>query len=451
MSQGSPIRVFEDLEPARAFLLRSRRLEQVELPPAVRQKVREVFGADLTAVEVVQRIVADVRQHGDAALHRYSREIDGLDLAGFAVTEEEFARARARVPEEVRQALALARDRIEAFHRRQLRQSWLHFEPAGGFGQLVRPLERVGVYAPAGRAPYPSSLLMSAVPARVAGVEEIVACAPPSPDGSVSPVILVAAELSGTDRVFKVGGAQAIAAMAYGTETIPRVDKIVGPGNIFVVLAKRLVYGDVDIDQLPGPTETLLIADASADPALCAADMLAQAEHDPLASAVLLTTDAGLAREVVAQLERQLARLERASIAAESLATNGAVAVVPDLETAFELANAYAPEHLCLLIEEPWAYLDRVRHAGGVFVGESSPEVIGDYTAGPSHVMPTGQTARFSSPINVDTFVKVISVVAVNPQGLEALGPPAATLARAEGLTAHAAAIEQRLERRRPA
>ncbi|GBD16681.1 Histidinol dehydrogenase [bacterium HR26] len=451
MSQGTPVRVFEDLEQARAFLLRSRRLEQVELPPVVRQKVREVFGADLTAVEVVQRIVEDVRRHGDAALHRYSRAIEGLELAGFAVTEEEFARARAQVPEEVRQALALARDRIESFHRRHLRQSWLHFEPAGGFGQLVRPLERVGVYAPAGRAPYPSSLLMSAVPARVAGVEEIVACAPPSPDGSVSPVILVAAELAGIDRVFKVGGAQAIAAMAYGTETIPRVDKIVGPGNIFVVLAKRLVYGDVDIDQLPGPTETLLIADASADPALCAADMLAQAEHDPLASAVLLTTDARLAREVVAQLERQLAHLERAGIAAESLATNGAIAVVPDLDTAFELANAYAPEHLCLLIAEPWAYLDRVRHAGGVFVGESSPEVIGDYTAGPSHVMPTGQTARFSSPINVDTFVKVISVVAVNPQGLEALGPPAATLARAEGLTAHAAAIEQRLERRRPA
>ncbi len=451
MSQGTPVRVFDDLEQARAFLLRSRRLEQVELPLAVRQKVREVFGADLTAMEVVQRIVDDVRRDGDAALRRYSKTIDGLELARFAVTEEEFAQARAQVPEEVRQALALTRDRIESFHRRQLRQSWLHFEPAGGFGQLVRPLERVGVYAPAGRAPYPSSLLMSAVPARVAGVAEIVACAPPSPDGSVSPVILVAAELAGIDQVFKVGGAQAIAAMAYGTESIPRVDKIVGPGNIFVVLAKRLVYGDVDIDQLPGPTETLLIADASADPALCAADMLAQAEHDPLASAVLLTTDARLAREVVAQLERQLARLERASIAAESLATNGAIAVVPDLDTAFELANAYAPEHLCLLIEDPWASLDRVQHAGGVFVGESSPEVIGDYTAGPSHVMPTGQTARFSSPINVDTFVKVISVVAVNPQGLEALGPPAATLARAEGLTAHAAAIEQRLERRRPA
>lgn len=451
MSQGSPVRVFYDLEQARAFLLRSRRLEQVELPPAVRQKVREVFGADLTAMEVVQRIVDDVRRHGDAALHRYSRAIDGLELGGFAVTEEEFARARAQVPEEVRQALALARDRIESFHRRQLRHSWLHFEPAGGFGQLVRPLERVGVYAPAGRAPYPSSLLMSAVPARVAGVEEIIACAPPSPDGSVSPVILVAAELAGIDRVFKVGGGQAIAAMAYGTESIPRVDKIVGPGNIFVVLAKRLVYGDVDIDQLPGPTETLLIADASADPALCAADMLAQAEHDPLASAILLATDAGLAWAVAEQLALQLTRLERASIAAESLATNGAIAVVPDLETAFELANAYAPEHLCLLIQEPWAYLDRVRHAGGVFVGESSPEVIGDYTAGPSHVMPTGQTARFSSPINVDTFVKVISVVAVNPRGLEALGLPAATLARAEGLTAHAAAIERRLERRRPA
>jgi histidinol dehydrogenase len=450
MSQGSPVRVFDDLESARAFLLRNRRLGAVTLPQAVQQKIREVFGVDLTATEVVQRIVEDVRSDGDAALRHYSRVIDGLELESFAVTEEEFARARALVPEAVRQALTLARDRIEWFHRRQVRQSWLHFEPAGGFGQIVRPLERVGVYAPAGRAPYPSSLLMSAVPARVAGVEEIVACAPPSPDGSVAPVILVAAELTGIERVFKIGGAQAIAAMAYGTESIPRVDKIVGPGNIFVVLAKRLVYGEVDIDQLPGPTETLLIADASADPALCAADMLAQAEHDPLASAILLTTDARLAREVVSQLERQLARLERASIAAESLATNGAVVVVPDVESAFELANAYAPEHLCLLLEEPWAYLDRVRHAGGVFVGERSPEVIGDYTAGPSHVMPTGQTARFSSPINVDTFVKVISVVAVNAHGLETLGPPAATLARAEGLSAHAAAIEQRLERRRP-
>jgi len=451
MSQGSPVRVFYDLDPARAFLLRRRHPEGVTLPPAVQQKIRDVFGTDLTATDVVQRIIADVRSSGDAALRYYTRALDGLTLEQFAVTEEEFVRAQPQVPEPVRQALALARDRIESFHRRQLRQSWLHFEPVGGFGQIVRPLERVGVYAPAGRAPYPSSLLMAAVPAQVAGVEEIVVCAPPSPDGSVAPVILVAAELAGIDRVFKVGGAQAIAAMAYGTESIPRVDKIVGPGNIFVVLAKRLVYGEVAIDQLPGPTETLLIADASADPALCAADMLAQAEHDPLASAILLTTDARLAREVVVQLERQLARLERASIAAESLASNGAVVVVPDLETAFELANAYGPEHLCLLLQEPWTYLDRVRHAGGVFVGESSPEVIGDYTAGPSHVMPTGQTARFSSPINVDTFVKVISVVAVNPRGLETLGPPAATLARAEGLTAHAAAIEQRLERRRPA
>jgi histidinol dehydrogenase len=309
-------------------------------------------------------------------------------------------------------------------------------------------LERVGVYTPAGRAPYPSSLLMSAVPARVAGVTEIIVCAPPNRDGAISPLILAAAEIAGVSRVFKVGGAQAIGAMAYGTASIPAVDKIVGPGNIFVVLAKRRVFGEVDIDQLPGPTETLLIADASARPDLCAADLLAQAEHDPLASAILLTTSPDLARAVEEQLAEQLPSLERESIARESLLTNGAIAVVPDLDAAFEIANGYAPEHLCLLLPDAWTYLDRVKHAGGVFVGEASPEVLGDYTAGPSHVMPTGRTARFSSPINVEEFIKIISVIGLNSTGLQRLGPPAATIARAEGLTAHARAVERRLDRR---
>jgi histidinol dehydrogenase len=278
-------------------------------------------------------------------------------------------------------------------------------------------------------------------------VQEIIACAPPNRDGTISPLILAAAEISGITRVFKVGGAQAIGAMAYGTASIPAVDKIVGPGNIFVVLAKRRVFGEVDIDQLPGPTETLLIADASARPDLCAADMLAQAEHDPLASAILLTTSPELANAVEEQLAEQLPSLEREAIARESLLTYGAIAVVPNLDAAFEIANDYAPEHLCLLLPDAWNYLDRVKHAGGVFVGESSPEVLGDYTAGPSHVMPTGRTARFSSPINVEEFIKIISVIGLNATGLERLGPPAATIAHAEGLTAHARAVERRLKR----
>ena len=450
MSGAAEVRVLRGTEAARAFLLRQRRLEDTELPERVRAGIREVFGTDLTAPEVVDRIIADVRRDGDAALRHYTRVLDRADVETLEVSREEITAARTRVSPEVLGALSLAGEQITRFHRHQLRSSWMNFDADGALGQLLRPLERVGIYTPAGRNPYPSSLLMSAVPARVAGVSEIVVCAPPERDGHVSPLILSAAEIAGVDRVFRVGGAQAIAALAYGTDTIPRVDKILGPGNIFVVLAKRRVYGEVDIDQLPGPTETLLIADGTADAGLCAADMLAQAEHDPLASAILVTTSAELAESVRRELADQLPRLERAGIAGESLAANGAIAVVPDLEDAFELANAYAPEHLCLLIADAWEHVDRVRHAGGIFVGESSPEVLGDYAAGPSHVMPTGQTARFSSPINVEEFLKVISVIGVNRRGLNRLGPTAATLARAEGLTAHARAVERRLERVRP-
>ncbi|MBW3632142.1 MAG: histidinol dehydrogenase, partial [Chloroflexi bacterium] len=298
-----------------------------------------------------------------------------------------------------------------------------------------------------GTAVYPSSLLMTAVPARVAGVQEIVVCTPGGPNGEISPLVLAAAEVASVDRVFRIGGVQAIAAMAFGTETVPHVDKIYGPGNIFVVLAKRRVFGIVDIDQLPGPTETLLVADESADPELVAADLLAQAEHDPMASAILITSSPMLAHAVLQELPSQLTSLERADIAGQSLAANGLVVLVPDVETAIDLANAYAPEHLCLLLHDPWSCVPLVRHAGGIFVGEDSPEALGDYTAGPSHVMPTGGTARFSSPINVAEFTKVISVTAANHRAMRRLGPATSTLARAEGLTAHARAIERRLER----
>ncbi len=448
MTADQVVRVFRDVDEARTFVLRSRRLESTDLPPAVQAGVRRVFGEDLTAAQVVDRILADVRRDGDAAVGHYTSEIDGARVETIEVSDDEIDDALQVVPKDVLDALRLAHDRIESFHRRQLRSSWIHVDDAGTLGQILRPLERVGVYTPSGRAPYPSSLLMSAVPARVAGVRHIIACAPPNRDGSISPLILAAARIAGIDQVFKVGGAQAIAAMAYGTESIPAVDKIVGPGNIFVVLAKKRVFGDVDIDQLPGPTETLLIADGSARPDLCAADLLAQAEHDPLASAILLTTSADLAEMVKEQLGEQLPLLERAEIATDSLRRNGAIVVVPDLSTAFEIANDYAPEHLCLLIQDAWSQLDNVKHAGGIFVGEASPEVLGDYTAGPSHVMPTGRTARFSSPINVEEFIKVISVIGINESGLSKLGPAAAKLARAEGLTAHARAVERRLDKR---
>jgi histidinol dehydrogenase len=312
----------------------------------------------------------------------------------------------------------------------------------------VSALERVGLYVPGGKAAYPSSVLMAAVPARVAGVDEVILCTPPLADGRQRPEMLVAADVAGVHRIFKLGGAQAIMAMAYGTASVPRVDKILGPGNLFVVLAKRRVYGAVAIDQLPGPTETLILADDGADPNEVAADLLAQAEHDPLATALLVTTSASLAGAVQAAVEQQLATLATAETAREALQARGGAVVVETLDQGLRLANAYAPEHLCLLVRDPWRCVGRVRHAGGVFVGGSSPEAVGDYVAGPSHIMPTGQTARFSSPLSVADFVKLVSVVGLPRRRLEEIGPAAARLARAEGFEAHARAVEIRLQAR---
>jgi histidinol dehydrogenase len=440
-------RFIGDVDEARRLLTRRHGFAEPELSPGMRDGVLRVFGADLSADEVVARILSDVRDEGDAAVVRYSAAFGGGTSSQLEVPRTAWRRALKRLDQELRDALFLAADQIAAFHRKQLRTSWLDYTEEGALGQVVRPLERVGVYAPGGTAVYPSSLLMTAIPARVAGVPEIVVCSPPGPDGEVPPLLLAAAEVAGVSRLFRIGGAQAIGAMAYGTESVPHVDKIFGPGNIFVVLAKRQVYGVVDIDQLPGPTETLLVADESADPALVAADLLAQAEHDPMASAILITSSPILAHSVLEELPAQLAALERADIAGQSLAANGLIFLAPDVETAIELANAYAPEHLCLLLHDPWSCIPLVRHAGGIFVGEDSPEALGDYTAGPSHVMPTGGTARFSSPIHVGEFTKVISIVAANRRALRRLGPATAVLARAEGLTAHARAIERRLER----
>ncbi|MCO5221237.1 MAG: histidinol dehydrogenase [Thermomicrobiales bacterium] len=449
MNQPVSIRVVHGFDAAWNALDRKGGLEDLELSEGARTGIQRVFGEPLTAEQVVDRIIADVRARGDDAIRHYSRAIDRVELDRIEVPREEWKAAFDSIDPELQNAMTVSAAQIRDFHEKQKRTSWIDFNEDGALGQIVRPLERIGVYAPGGSAVYPSSLLMTAVPGRVAGVEEIVVTSPPGANG-VSPLILAAAHVAEVDRVVQVGGAQAIAALAYGTESIPRVDKIFGPGNIFVVLAKRQVFGQVAIDQLPGPTETVVVADVSANPRLTAADMLAQAEHDGMASAILITTSERLAHQVQAELSLQLGQLEREAIARESLATNGLIAVVETIEHAMELANRYAPEHLCLLLKKPWDAVPMVKHAGGIFVGEGSPEALGDYTAGPSHVMPTGGTARFFSPIHLGDFTKVINLAAANERALNRLGPPAIALAKAEGLGAHARAIELRLEQIAP-
>jgi histidinol dehydrogenase len=444
------IRRFPNVAGGREALLVGRGRMAVDpdaLPPAVRAGIQSTFGVDLGAEEVVRRIVEDVRVRGDAALRHYTRAFDQVEVGALRVSEHQIDVAVQHVGERVMAALQTAAERIRAFHEHARRTSWLDYSPTGGaLGQLIRPLDRVAVYAPGGRAPYPSSVLMAAVPARVAKVREVVLASPPGgPDGDVANVLLAAARVARVDAVYRVGGAQAIAGLAYGTDSLPRVDKIVGPGNLFVVLAKRMVFGQVGIEALPGPTECLVVADDSANPAWVAADLLAQAEHDPLACSLLITPDHELAEAVDEQLADQVRSLPRRAIVEQSLAHRGAIVETVNLEEAVDLANAFAGEHLCLAVRDPWAWLGRIRHAGGVFLGELNAEAIGDYTAGPSHIMPTGGTARFSSPVNVDDFLKIISVFALGPEDLRAAGPPAVVLARAEGLEAHARAVECRL------
>jgi len=440
------LRIVYGADEARRTILRRRPLDEYVAPAALAEGIRAIFGEPLTPDQVVARIIADVRARGDAAVLDYSRRIDGARLPALRVPEERIEAAWEATRPDLREALELAATRIEAFHRRQPRHSWLEWDADGGaLGQIVRPLERVGVYAPNGLAPYPSSLLMAAIPARVAGVEQVVVATPPR-DGRLNDTILAAAHVAGVREVYAMGGAQAIAALAYGTKSVPRVDKILGPGNIFVVLAKRRVFGAVDIDQLPGPTETMVVADHTANPVLVAADMIAQAEHDPLASALLLTTSKPLALAVRDEIERQLESFERSQTMQAALAANGGIAIVPDLDSALDLANEYAPEHLCLLTASPWDLVGRVHNAGGIFVGEISSEALGDYVVGPSHIMPTGQTARFSSPINVWDFCKITSVFGVGPATVDRISQAGITLAEEEGLTGHANAMRLRLE-----
>ncbi|MFN8522396.1 MAG: histidinol dehydrogenase [Chloroflexota bacterium] len=440
------IRRFPSAAAARPTLLASRALEETGLPEHVQAKITEVFGEPLTAEQVTARILADVRSQGDAAVHRYTRAIEGRDIGSIQVSEREIDEAIEKVGQRSMDALRVAADRIREFHERTRRQSWVDFKDQGALGQLIRPLARVGIYAPGGRATYPSSVLMAAVPARVAGVPSVAMTSPAGPDGSVTPILLAAARVAGVTDVYRMGGAQAVAAMAYGTDSVSPVDKIVGPGNVFVALAKRMVFGHVGIDGLAGPTECLIVADDTADPLFLATDLMAQAEHDPLAQPILICSSERVIDATVKQIERRLSAAPRASIIRESLAGRGAAVLVDSVEEGIELSNEYAPEHLTLCVTDPWSRLGLVRNAGGVFLGELSAEAVGDYIAGPSHIMPTGGTARFSSPLNVDDFIKITSVFSFSKDQLRELGHSAIEIAHAEGLYAHAEAIEVRLE-----
>ena len=439
------LRVIEGFDVASKALSRLGPAESYPVADSLKRKLKELFET-ADPEEAVRLIINEVRDRGDAAIFDLTARIDSIKLVSLEIPRNEFRDARRKIDDRLFSDLKLAAARISAFHTAQKENIW-HELTTGDTGQLIRPLERVGIYVPGGTASYPSTVLMTAVPARVAGVKEVILCTPPGKDGSVPVATLAAANIVGVDRVFTIGGAQAIAALAYGTETVPKVDKICGPGNIFVVLAKKLVYGAVALDGLQGPSEIMIIADDTANPEYCAADLLAQAEHDPLAAAVLVTTSRTLADEVSRETEKQSKELSRQSIIVESL-QNAIIALVENLDQAVELANRYAPEHLCLMIREADACLKKITNAGCVLMGNAATVVLADYVAGPSHVLPTGGTARFSSPLNITDFIKFINTVSIDEAALKQLGRAAASLARAEGLDAHARAMEKRLHSR---
>jgi histidinol dehydrogenase len=414
------------------------------------QAKRRIEPHQMEQQQIVSEIVDHVRIEGDAAVLRYTSKFDQIKLEAseLRVGPEQFEAAYELVEPAFMESLRLAATQIRVYHEKQLRQSWFDLQENGTMlGQIIRPLSRVGVYVPGGKAAYPSSVLMNIIPAVVAGVKQIVMVTPPGTAGQqhIDPHILVAAAEAGVTEMYRVGGAQAIAALAYGTETIPAVDKIVGPGNIYVALAKRLVYGIVDIDSIAGPSEIVIIADTSANPAFIAADLLSQAEHDELASAICITTSLELAEQVQAEIKLQLATLPRRVVAEESIARHGAILVAESLDEAIRISNQLAPEHLELMIEQPLSWLSRIEHAGAIFIGDYSSEPVGDYFAGPNHVLPTNGTARFFSPLGVDTFMKRSSLIAYSREALMENGQHIMTLARKEGLEGHARAIEIRL------
>ncbi|MBT5472042.1 MAG: histidinol dehydrogenase [Nitrospina sp.] len=400
-----------------------------------------------TQDETVRKILNEVKEKGDAAVLQLTHQFDrhNLPKEKIRVTEEEITLAYKEVKQEEVDALKEAAKRIRLFHERQKQDSWTYEEEGITLGQMVRPLEIAGIYVPGGKASYPSSVLMNAIPAKVAGVDRVVMCSP-FPDGVTRPHVLVAADLAGVTEIYKVGGAQAVAAMAFGTDTIPRVDKIVGPGNIYVALAKRLVFGIVDIDMIAGPSEILIVADSSANPAYVAADLLSQAEHDEDAVPVLVTPDAGLAEEVRKELGKQVKALSKQAIAEVSLNNNCYLLITESLQHAVELANKIAPEHLELSVENPEKWAEKVRNAGAVFMGHYTPEALGDYLAGPNHVLPTSGTARFSSPLGVYDFIKRTSLISYTQKALQNCGKTVTMLAEMEDLGAHANSVKLRLQ-----
>jgi histidinol dehydrogenase len=411
-------------------------------------RIRKRYGGSGGAEDAAAAIIADVRERGDVALLEYAMRFDGASLSSLAATKEEIDAAFASLSESnprLLDTMRRAADNIKDYHRRQLRQGFAVSERNGVvMGQRVMPIDRVGLYIPGGTAAYPSTLLMNAIPAKIAGVRELILATPPQKDGRAAAPILAAAAIAGVDRIFKVGGAQAIAAMAYGTQTVPRVDKITGPGNAYVTAAKRQVFGIVGIDMIAGPSEILIIADRSADAAFVASDMLAQAEHDAMAASILVTTDAALAQAVRAELAAQLPLLPRFDVAARSIADNGRIVVAETLADAAALSDAIAPEHLELCVEEPFALLGSIRHAGSVFLGHYAPEALGDYFAGPNHTLPTNGAARFSSPLSLDDFTKKSSYLYYSRDALREACGDVAGFARAEGLDAHARSAEIR-------
>ena len=410
----------------------------------------EIFARTTVAVDVegvVADILANVRQNGDKALLEYCEKFDKAKLTSLAVSEAEIEEAFALVDAKFIDILKKAKENIVAFHEKQKRNSFIINNTAGVvMGQKVIPIDKVGLYVPGGTAAYPSTVLMDSIPAKIAGCGEIVMVTPPGKDGKVNPVILAAAKIAGVDKIFKVGGAQAVAALAYGTESVPAVHKIVGPGNAFVAEAKRQVFGKVSIDMIAGPSEILIVADNTCNPKFVAADLLSQAEHDKMASAVLVTDSMTLAKAVQAELEVQIPQLARADIARVSIDDNGKIIVADDLSVAIDIANEIAPEHLELCVDNPFDYLDAIRHAGSIFMGKNCPEALGDYFAGPNHTLPTSGTAKFSSPLSVDDFVKKTQYTYYTKEALEKVGRDVAFFAEKEGLTAHAKSAVIRLE-----
>lgn len=444
MPANATLNIIRGAENAENVLTRIDPLDLSSLPESVVARTHQAFGEGVSPAESVVRMLADVKREGDAAVRRYAKLLDGADMDDFRIPQADLDAASDQVSSELWESLELAADRIRSFHQSTLPGEWM--DPAQGLGELVRPLARVGVYAPGGTAAYPSTVLMTVIPARVAGVGEIVLTTPRVGSQPLNPAVVAAAKIAGVDAMYQVGGVPAIGALAYGTESISRVDKICGPGNIFVAYAKKLVQGTVDIDGVFGPTETIILADDSANADFCAADLIAQAEHDPLATAILVTDSEALIARVEKQLESQLAVAPRGDVAGQALERQGRVVLVDSLDEGVELVNRIAPEHLCLLMREPWSWVNRIRHAGGLFLGEYSPEVMGDYIAGPSHVMPTGGTARFGSALSVHHFLRTMPVVGLSPEDFSNLGPAAVRIANAEGLAGHAGAVQVRLD-----